>query len=186
VKEKPHAVKYGAFLIEDGIAHWNRYHGVQVKMAESVSDSCQLEGFWNTHGQEIKNEFNVAMSGLGFWGKYDCVFKFKPKGKGNPGAERSLGNPKDKADILKRLHKGHHIEPIMISSNPFGLYQLKMIGWQADMVSHFGIQKLYYALPVEEYMLTLKALENFLPKKCVGQIIQILNTHHDLLEEIYR
>jgi hypothetical protein len=183
VKEKHHAIKYGAFLIEEGIAHWNRDHGVQVKMVESASEFCQLEGFWNPDGQTIKEELNVAMTGLCIWSKYDCVFKFKPKGKGNPGAERSLSNPKDKADIFKRLHKGHHVEQIVISDNPFSLYQLKMIGWQADIVSHFGIKKLYYALPVEEYLLTLKELENYLSKKCVEQIIQILNTHHDWLEE---
>lgn len=183
MQEKHHAIKYGAFLIENGVAHWNGDQGVQVKMAESASDFCQLEGFWNPHRLEIKDEFEVAMSGLCIWSKYDCLFKFKPIGKGNPGAERSLSNPKDKADILKRLQKRHHIEQVLIVSNPFGLYQSQMIGWQADMVSHFGVKKLYYALPVEEYLSTLKELGNFLPEKCVEQIVQILNTHHDLLEE---
>jgi len=183
VKDKHHAVKYGAFLIEDGIAHWNRDAGVVVQMEKSASDSCQLEGFWNPHGWKIKDEYHVAMSGLCIWGKYDCVFKFKPKGKGNPGAERSLSNPKDKADLLKRLHAGQHIEQIVISSDPFGLYQSKMIGWQADSVRRFGVEKLYYALPVEEYLQTWKELEKYLPKKCVGQIVQILNTHHEQLEQ---
>jgi hypothetical protein len=183
MEDKHHAVKYGAFLIEDGIGRWNGDAGVIVQMEKSPSDSCQLEGFWNPYRWEIKDKYRVAMSGLCIWGKYDCVFKFKQRGKGNPGAKRSLSSPRDKADLLKRLRRGQHIEQIVISSDPFGLYQSKMIGWQADSVRRFGIEKLYYALPIEEYTETLNELETLLPKKCVAKIFKILEAHHNQLAE---
>ena len=174
-------VKYGAFRIEDKIGRWNGDAEVVVHLKESISDSCQLEGFWNPHKKEIKHTYRVGMSGLCIWAKYDCVFKFKSRNKGNPGAQRSLSSPRDKADLLKRLRSGHSLEEIIISSHPFGLYQSKLINWQADTVRRFGLEKLYYALPLQEYSDTLNELDKVLPKKCVAQIYEILNMHYDQL-----
>lgn len=176
-------IKYGAFRIVENIGYWNSDTGVAVNMVASPSESCEMEGVWNPHHHPLQTEYRTAVSGLCIWGKYDCVFYFKPKGKGNPGAERSLSNPKDRLDLLRRLHHGQKLEQIVISSQPFGLYQSKMIGWQADTVRRFGVQKLYYALPVEEYSLTLKALEHLLPLHCVEQIAETLQTHHQQLEQ---
>ncbi|MBF0280709.1 MAG: hypothetical protein HQM13_23145 [SAR324 cluster bacterium] len=182
--EKDHqADKYGAFWLKDGIGYWNQDDDVQIKMMESPSDSCQLEGFWNPNGKELQAKYTVAMSGLCIWSKYDCVFKFESRSKGNPGAERSLSSPKDRVDLLKRLSKGHKVEQITVSSDPFGLYQSKIIGWQSDTVCRFGVQKLYYALPIEEYRQTLNDLEKFLSKKWVGELSQMLKAHHEQLEE---
>ena len=96
------SIKYGAFSIRGGMGYWNGDDRVCVKMEESLSDSCHMEGVWNPDEREIKNSCFTAMSGLCIWSKYDCVFKFKPQGKGNPGAVRSLSNPKDRADLFKR------------------------------------------------------------------------------------
>ena len=40
-------IKYGAFIIKDDIAHWNRDVGIQIPMKRSSSDACQLEGIWD-------------------------------------------------------------------------------------------------------------------------------------------
>lgn len=181
MKDNQQSVKYGAFTIKDDTGYWNGDADVVIQMHKSASEHCQLEGIWNPHHHELKDEYRVAMSGLCIWAKYDCIFKFKPKSKGNPGAQRSLSNPKDRADILKRLHHDQHVETIVMSREPFGLYQSQMIGWQADTVLQFDIEKLYYALPIEEYTATLGELKNYLPPKCVEQIIEILNSHHDQL-----
>ncbi len=180
---KQQGVKYGAFHIYDDIGYWNRDHEIQVKLTESPSEACQKEGFWNPGTKQLQTEYDVAMTGLCIWSKYDCLFKFQKRSKGNPGAERSFSNPKDRADLLKRLEEGHKIEQVTISGTPFGLYQSKLITWQAHTLRRFNIHKLYYALPVEEYMMTLSELRKFLPHQCVEEIIEILNKHHDLLAE---
>ncbi len=176
-------IKYGAFIIKDDIAHWNRDVGIQIPMKRSSSDACQLEGIWDPYHREVADHYQTALTGVCIWGKYDCMFTFKPKSKGNPGAERSLSNPKDKADLLKRVAKGDKIDKIAISAHPFGSYQVKTIAWQADVVARFGIEKLYYVLPLEEYVLTLSALDQFLPHPCFEQINALLNLHHNQLEE---
>jgi len=175
-------IKYGTFDIEDDIAHWRGDAGVQIPMQESISKACELEGFWNPHHAPLKDEYETAMTGLCIWGKYDCLFKFKPRGKGNPGAERSLASPKDMADVLKRLHSGHHVEKIMVSPNPFGVYQTRLINWQADLISHFDVKKLYYALPIEEYQQTLQQVADYFPQDIIQQVMAILNEHHQQLE----
>lgn len=177
------SVKYGSFLIQDGVAHWNTHSDVQVKIKESASDYCRLEGLWKPEGCKKRNEYNVAMTGLCIWGKHDCVFKFASISKGNGGATRSLANPKEQQDLIQRVKNGHKVEKILISKDPFGEYQLRLIGWQADSVSYFGIKKLYYALPLYEYILTVREFENHLPGKWVEEINLQLNDHYNQLKE---
>lgn len=179
------AIKYGAFRITNGVGHWNGDPNVQITLKESPSSACQWEGFWNPDKKPLPLQYSVAMTGLCIWGKYDCLFKFESRAKGNPGATRSLSSPAHQKNILERLGNGHRLEAIIISCNPFGLYQSKLITWQADTVARFKIKKLYYALPVEEYNQTLIQLESFLPARCITQIRQVLEAHyHQLVKKI--
>ncbi len=179
-------LKYGAFYIQDNLACWNGDPDVQIKLTQSPSVSCQWEGVWNPCHRPLQTEYRVAMSGLCIWSKYDCLLQFKPRSKGNPGAIRSLSNPKDRADLFKRLEKGYEVEQIIVANNPFGLYQSKLITWQADTVQRFKISKLYYTLPIEEYAEVIRFFEKFLPQRFVEQLVEILNSHHDQLEEKIR
>lgn len=176
-------IKYGAFVIKDNLAQWNRDTGVQVKMSPSPAEACQLEGVWDPYHRELADTYRTALSGVCIWSKYDCIFNFKPKSKGNPGAERSLSSPKDKADLIKRLGKGEKVEKIVVSKHPFGSYQVKTVDWQAEVMARFNVEKLYYVLPLEEYCKTLKTLDEFLPRQCVQQITGLLNSHHQHLKE---
>ena len=174
--------KYGAFSLEGSNAYWNHDKTVMVNMQASSSNATIMEGMWNPSQHCIETQYKTAMTGLCIWGKYDCTFTFKSLNKGNPGAVRSLSNPKDKADVFKRLSKGQPIDFISLSATPFGRFQTNMIAWQADVVARYQIEKLYYSLPIEEYTQTLNQLENFIPTSCVATIYEILNQHHDQLE----
>lgn len=178
-----HAIRYGSFQILDGIATWNRDHGVAVAMAESPAVSCQLEGVWDPLQRPPQPRYTTALAGVCIWGKYDCLFIFKPKGKGNPGAERSLSSPKDKADLLKRLHKGEQVEKIILTTSPFGSYQLNTMEWQAEVVARYEVQKLYYVLPLEEYQQTLAELRHYLPPKCVDAMADLLEQQHQQMRQ---
>jgi len=175
-------LKYGAFSLRGSRAHWNFDDLLQVDMQSTEADPEIMEGIWNPHSHMIEKRYKTAISGLCIWAKYDCVFTFKPLSKANPGAVRSLSSPKDKADILRRLSIGQNVDSIIISALPFGHFQNQMIAWQADVVSRYHIEKLYYSLPVEEYMQTILHLESFLSASCISSIYAILNQHHDQLE----
>lgn len=176
------AIKYGSFHIKRNIGCWNRDPSVVVRMHDT-SHAGYKEGIWNPLGHELKHRYHTAITGSCIWGKYDCMFHFKPKSKGNPGAERSLSSPREREDILYRIQQGQKVDKILISSRPFGLYQTHMIHWQAGTVKRLDIEHLYYALPVEEYSVTLKDLAHYLSGHCIAQMEDILNTHHHLLME---
>nr|VFJ96146.1 MAG: hypothetical protein BECKLFY1418A_GA0070994_10566 [Candidatus Kentron sp. LFY] len=176
-------VKYGTIFVKNGFAHWSGDSSVQFEVCESGSEFCELEGIWNPNNDVIHNKYFNAITGLCIWAKYDCVFKFEPRGKGNPGAVRSLISTEHQKNLFRRLKNGHKIEKILISETPYGQYQSQLIGWQADSVKRFGIKKLWYALPFDEYMVTIKELERFLPPKCVHQISHKLHIHYNMLKE---
>ncbi len=178
-----HAIRYGSFQILDGIATWNRDHGVAVAMAESPAVSCQLEGVWDPLQRPPQQRYTTALAGVCIWGMYDCLFVFKPKGKGNPGAERSLSSPKDKADLLKRLQKGEQVEKIILTTSPFGSYQINTMEWQAEVVARYEVQRLYYVLPLEEYQQTLAELRHFLPPNCVDAMADLLEHQHQQMRQ---
>lgn len=178
--------RYGAFNIVDDIAYWNRDADVKVKLKRNCTSSSTYEGFWNPSQRELQNGYHTAISGLCIWGKYDCVLYFKPRGKGNPGAERSFSNPKDRVDLLKRLNIGQQLDRLVISKNPFGLYQSKLIDWQAQVVRRYHIKQLYYALPISEYLSILQDINSFLPIHFTNEIIQTLYIHQELLEQRIR
>jgi hypothetical protein len=175
--------KYGAWRIQNGMAFWNRDPNVVVQLSERKKNFCLSEGLWNPNDKQIKKSYSVGLTGLCMWGKYDCLFKFEPLGKGNQGATRSLANPKDQQDIFRRLKKGGKVEQILISDNPFGQYQTKLIDWQADSVRRFNIRKLYYSLPIDEYTATLKMLEDLLPPEYTKKIAQHLEAHYAQLKK---
>ncbi len=180
---KTESLKYGTFRISDGIAYWEQDPDIKIKTGDSASAHCYLEGFWKPEGCKNPDEYNVAVTGMCIWGEHDCVFRFMPLCKGNSGATRSLANPKEHKDLLKRVSNGQKVEKVSISENPFGDYHLRLLGWQADSVSFYGIKKLYYALPVDEYMVTLSKLKKHFPVKCVDEISHKLHDHYKQLKE---
>ncbi|MBF0135013.1 MAG: hypothetical protein HQL65_02145 [Magnetococcales bacterium] len=174
--------KYGAFQIRDGIGYWNGDPAVQINMQTTSSKFCIMEGIWNPDEREIISRHPVAVAGLCIWGKYDCIVKFQKIGKGNPSAERSLSNPKDRADVLKRVINKQEIREVVISKHPFGDYQSNMIAWQAETVQRFQINRLYYALPIEEYTAILDEIKTYIPEKLHREILDLLNNHYDQLK----
>ncbi|CAK0754285.1 hypothetical protein CCP1ISM_560003 [Azospirillaceae bacterium] len=176
----PKEIRYGSFLISDEHGSWNGDTSISVAM-ESTSVVAHREAIWNPCRLPLRSSYKTAITGMCIWAKYDCMFHFKPVAKGNPGARRSLSNPKDRADILDRLIKGQEIEKIMISKDPFGLYQTKMVFWQAEVVYRMNIQKLYYSLPVEEYDAVLRNMEEHLPSCFSDGLKNVLLEHNQML-----
>ena len=175
-------IKHGAFNVFDSHAIWNGDSTLSIPMTKS-SDVAYMEGLWNPSEREAPARYETAITGMCIWGKHDCVFHFKPNGKGNAGAKRSLSNMKDRDDILARLQKNQQIEKIVISNNPFGLYQVKMVQWQDEVVRRLGIRKLYYSLPIAEYLDVLNGLEDHLPRHQFVKLKGVLYRHNGVLME---
>lgn len=173
-------VKYGSFIIHDEHADWSGDANISVKIVNS-SQVAHREGVWNPLQGEFRDRYETAITGMCIWGKHDCIFHFEPNGKGNGGAKRSLSNVKDREDILNRINKGQRIEKIRISRDPFGLYQMQMVRWQSEVVSRFGIKKLYYSLPIEEYDVILDSIDEHLPGMMSSKLRKILYRHNDML-----
>ncbi len=175
-------IKHGAFTVFESHAVWNGDPALSIQMTKT-SDVAYMEGLWDCCGREIRTSYETAITGMCIWGKHDCVFHFKPNGKGNAGAKRSLSNLKDRDDILARLQKNQQIEKIVISDNPFGLYQVKMVRWQDEVVRRLGIRKLYYSLPINEYINVLNGLEDYLPRHQFVKLKGVLYRHNGVLME---
>ncbi|MEW5983042.1 MAG: hypothetical protein AB1806_11830 [Acidobacteriota bacterium] len=180
------AVKYGTFTIVDNVGSWTVDGKVRVVLAGTKPDSGRREGFWTLCRREPKREYHAAVGGLCLWSKYDCVFCLEPRGRGNPGAERSLSNPRDRTDLLARLARGQRVDRLVAARDPLGPYQEKMIDWQADVVRRYGIQTFYYSVPVDEYAAMFREFECFLPRHCVEQVHHRLRRHGARLEERIR
>jgi hypothetical protein len=150
--------KYGAFQIEDGIAQWSGDETVRVPMQPSPSEYCFMEGVWRPGGRPMPESPQTAITGLCLWAMHDCVFEFEPKGKGNPGARRSFASHHGRQDVFKRIGRGDKVKFIHIAENPFGPYQIRLMRWQADTVKRLGIKKVFYSLPVDEYLQSAEEL----------------------------
>ena len=157
--------KYGSFFIKDSVAYWGKEAETIIRLSQNNSRICKMEGLWNPCNHPLKEAYETAVTGLCIWSKYDATFIFKPSSKGNPGAKRSISSPKDREDIMKRLKEGKELDSAVISQDPFGTYQNKIILWQAEIVSRFSIRKLYYSLPIDEYMESLKLMSESMKRK---------------------
>lgn len=155
------SLKYGAFQIADGIAQWSGDARVRVAMQPSTSEYCLLEGVWNPDDRPFEGQAETAMSGLCLWAMHDCVFELVPRGKGNPGARRSFASHHGREDVFKRIERGDRVAHIHIAENPFGPYQIRLMRWQSDTVKRLGIKKLYYALPIDEYLQSAERLSRY-------------------------
>lgn len=175
-------IRHRAFLINNNIATWDGDGEVKFPLALSPSEHCLYEGMWIPDYERKITNYSKALAGVCIWNKYDCVFMLEPKGKGNSGAIRSFSSPRDREDLIKRLEQGQKIHKIIISANPFGPYQTKTISWQADVVERFGIQHVYYALPLLEYRRALDILNLFLSKSIMNEMMMHLESHHDSLK----
>jgi len=153
--------KYGSFTITDGTAQWAGDPAVQVEMRSSASEYCFLEGFWNPCERPVGPPMEVGCTGLCLWAMHDCVFEFTPRGKGNPGARRSFASHKDRLDVFERIGQGERVAHIHIAENPFGPYQIRLLRWQSDTVKRLGVRKLYYALPIDEYLQSAEQLGRY-------------------------
>lgn len=169
-------LKYGSFLIDDSIATWNRDKEVKFNIVSSPSEYCLYEGVWND--VDSNNISSSAIAGVCIWNKYDCLFTFESICKGNTGAIRSLGSPREKEDLVKRLDAGQKVEKIVISLNPFGEYQTKTISWQSDVVKRFDIKNLHYVVPFLEYKRTLESISDFFSKNVMHKLYEVLDFHH--------
>lgn len=176
----PKEIRHGSFLISEERGVWNGDASISLPLMCS-SAVAHREAIWNPNNITLRSSYDTAVTGLCIWAKFDCMFHFKPVAKGNPGARRSLSNPKDRADILERLMKNQAIEKIMISKDPFGLYQTKMIFWQAEVVHRMNIKKLYYSLPIEEYDAVVSSMEEHLPRCFSDGLKAVLLKHHQML-----
>ncbi len=174
-------LRYGAFDIHDSVARWRRDPDVCVEMRPSASSWCLAEGLWSPQGAPLPESCPSAITGMCIWAKHDCTFHFTPRAKGGRGAKRSISNPADRADLLRRLEKGHSLAQVRISADPFGAYQNHLIGWQADSVRRLGIRRLYYALPIDEYAATIREFERYLPLHVIRPLQTILEHHYEVL-----
>jgi hypothetical protein len=182
IAQKSKGFRYGSFTIADDHGAWNGDESVYIKLEES-SDFAYREAIWNPLNHNLRTSYETALTGMCIWAKHDCFFHFKPKAKGNPGARRSLSNPKDREDILKRIEDNQQIEKIRISKDPFGPYQIYMMMWQEEVVSRFNIRKLYYSLPIEEYDAVIKSMEEHLPGHLSSKLKEVLYSHSNDLHE---
>lgn len=174
--------KYGAFSIHENIATWNHDNTINLDLEPSSSEFCLHETLWLPDGQNKEDSYGISLAGVCLWNKYDCLFCMEKKDRGNPGAIRSLGNPKDQIDLIKRLKSGQKVEKILISSDPFGDYQLKTIGWQAHIVKKFNVKKMYYIIPIHEYIRVISNIQNYLTDYMVYEIKFFLENHHQLIK----
>ena len=175
-------MKYGSFFIEDNNAHWNRDDSIQIAMEPSDSPDCLLEGIWSPDNKALETKYKTAIAGVCMWNKYDCLFTFMAKNRSNPGAKRSLGGTKDRVDLFKRLKAGEQLDTITMSSDPLGSYQRKTISWQMHIAQRFGIEKIYYVIPFEEYKRMLDGLEPFLSSEAMNTMYATLEDHHQKLK----
>lgn len=134
--------RYGSFDIQGRTARWRRSPEVAVELDQSRSQWCLFEGYWRASPQATQGPFRTALAGACIWSRYDCVVHFEPRGRGNPGAQRSLSSPLDRADVLRRLRRGHAVRHVHVTADPMGPYQRRLIGWQADSAR----------TPVESYL----------------------------------
>jgi len=174
-------LKYGSFSVDNNIATWNRDEEVKFNMVSSPSEHCLYEGIWNN--TDSSNAYSSAIAGVCIWNKYDCLFVFESTCKGNPGAIRSLGSPRDQEDLVKRLNSGQKVEKVIISSDPFGEYQTRTVSWQSDIVKRLSIKNLHYIVPFLEYKRTLESIAGFFSENIMSRLYEVLDFHH---EEIRR
>lgn len=174
--------RYGSFDIQGRTARWRRSPEVAVELDQSRSQWCLFEGYWRASPQATQGPFRTALAGACIWSRYDCVVHFEPRGRGNPGAQRSLSSPLDRADVLRRLRRGHAVRHVHVTADPMGPYQRRLIGWQADSARLLQLERIYYSLPLDEYIHTLQDFEGLLPQRCLDEVLSILHAHHGALK----
>jgi hypothetical protein len=121
----PEPFKYCSFTIDGSTASWKADPEINITLQASASEHCLMEGLWSPSNCKSGDTYQHAIAGVCIWSKYDCVFTFKPRSKGNSSAQRSFCSPRDQEDVIERLKKGHEVEKITISKSPLGTYQKK-------------------------------------------------------------